>query len=696
MRKINEDKLVFFILSLLTLFLAFPTMLEVFSIPVTKFFYGFIICLCLTALFIKEYLIKVPIYFFIIIANLYVVGKDTLNQLLANRLRGVSGIPMENFEDISMLISFGLLFVFLTIMIEYQFVGKMVIFVTTICVSYLLLLNIFNDISVSYHVLGIFCFTLLNHLILVYGTRQPKVVILGVISLVLVSFSTLLILETNASSYLLKVTAPYRQELDKKGLYDYIASRKYKTIGKTGFDEDDSQLGGAILDDDTMQFRVSQKNPHYFRIDSKDIYTGKGWESSEKSQSMSSTYTDKIESHSSLSVKEEKETLAFVLFYKADYMPTTYGNFSLRGIGDESVFTQNPVTSRVNLERKEEINQVEMTLQELAFSDEELKKVELALPKEKIDYLQLPKNYSSKVKELAVTLTKDKKTTLDKVRGIESYLKNSSDFKYTKKEVDYPKDNEDYVAHFLFESKKGYCDNFSTSMVVMLRSLGIPSRWVKGFNTGEVVEKDGDKDAYLIRNRNAHSWVEVYFDQYGWLPFEPTPTFATPSVSEKKVLKKKETKSSSNEDPPQKKTNNSTDKETQPNQTKKTPKESKDNTKWQPTLKWVLWLFLIGILLIIFYFRLLVIGWLLIKRKNFSFITFYPLILRKFERKVSRKKEVPLLDYATKIEKRYPTLKGDFYHLTAVFEENLYGNTVIFSESDKDMLLRLLKKLHKK
>ena len=69
-------------------------------------------------------------------------------------------------------------------------------------------------------------------------------------------------------------------------------------------------------------------------------------------------------------------------------------------------------------------------------------------------------------------------------------------------------------------------------MVVMLRSLDIPARWVKGFTSGEKIDEsvneDGD-DVYQVTNANAHSWVEVYFEGVGWIPFEPTQGFDAPN-----------------------------------------------------------------------------------------------------------------------------------------------------------------------
>jgi transglutaminase-like putative cysteine protease len=74
--------------------------------------------------------------------------------------------------------------------------------------------------------------------------------------------------------------------------------------------------------------------------------------------------------------------------------------------------------------------------------------------------------------------------------------------------------------NFLFDSKKGFCQDFSTAMNVMLRTLGIPSRQMSGFSAGVLDDKTRQ---HFVNALEAHSWVEVFFPGYGWIPFEPTP-----------------------------------------------------------------------------------------------------------------------------------------------------------------------------
>jgi hypothetical protein len=83
--------------------------------------------------------------------------------------------------------------------------------------------------------------------------------------------------------------------------------------------------------------------------------------------------------------------------------------------------------------------------------------------------------------------------------------------------------------HFLFESKRGHCEFYSTAMAIMLRTLGIPSRNVAGF-VGGTYNRFGE--FYAVRQGDAHSWVEAYFKDRGWERFDPTPPANAVPVAE--------------------------------------------------------------------------------------------------------------------------------------------------------------------
>jgi len=130
-------------------------------------------------------------------------------------------------------------------------------------------------------------------------------------------------------------------------------------------------------------------------------------------------------------------------------------------------------------------------------------------------YLQLPA-VDPRVPRLAAHITASTHNDFDKAQAIENYLR--THFGYT---LQLPRTTpQDPIADFLFERKQGHCEYFASSMAVMLRTLGIPSRVVNGFRSDEFNDLTGN---YVIRAKDAHAWVEAYFPGYGWRTFDPTP-----------------------------------------------------------------------------------------------------------------------------------------------------------------------------
>ncbi len=130
-------------------------------------------------------------------------------------------------------------------------------------------------------------------------------------------------------------------------------------------------------------------------------------------------------------------------------------------------------------------------------------------------FLQLPQGLDPRIQRLADSLVAGTENKYDAARAIERWLHG---FEYTR---DLPATaRETSLEHFLFERRAGHCEYFSTAMVVLLRSAGIHARNVNGFLGGQW-SQFGD---YLVVTQNeAHSWVEVWFQGYGWVAFDPTP-----------------------------------------------------------------------------------------------------------------------------------------------------------------------------
>ncbi len=137
-------------------------------------------------------------------------------------------------------------------------------------------------------------------------------------------------------------------------------------------------------------------------------------------------------------------------------------------------------------------------------------------------YLQLPARLPHRVAELAAKLTASADTRYAAVSAIRDYLQ--SGFTYTLK-TRIPPPGADFTDDFLFVTKQGYCVHFATAMTVLLRSSGIPARYVQGYGPGTLAA-DAVPPRYDVTQGDAHAWVEVYFPGTGWVPFDPTPAAA--------------------------------------------------------------------------------------------------------------------------------------------------------------------------
>jgi len=146
----------------------------------------------------------------------------------------------------------------------------------------------------------------------------------------------------------------------------------------------------------------------------------------------------------------------------------------------------------------------------------QLRKAPLVYPEQITDtYLELPP-IDPRIRKLAEEITAGSQNAYDKAANIERYL--ITRYAYTL-DLTGPR-ADDPLANFLFVRRAGHCEYFASALTVMLRAIGIPARYVTGFLPGEFNDLAGD---YIVRQSDAHTWVEVYFPSYGWITFDPTP-----------------------------------------------------------------------------------------------------------------------------------------------------------------------------
>ncbi len=137
-------------------------------------------------------------------------------------------------------------------------------------------------------------------------------------------------------------------------------------------------------------------------------------------------------------------------------------------------------------------------------------------------YLQLPDSVTDRTRQKAQEVIQQAGATnpYDQAKAIQDYLRTLT---YDETRPTPPFDR-DWVDYFLFTAQRGYCDDFATAMITMLRSINVPARLAQGYAGGAL---DPKLNAYIVRESVGHSWPEVYFPGYGWQRFEPTPASYT-------------------------------------------------------------------------------------------------------------------------------------------------------------------------
>lgn len=131
-------------------------------------------------------------------------------------------------------------------------------------------------------------------------------------------------------------------------------------------------------------------------------------------------------------------------------------------------------------------------------------------------YLQLPDDMPQSIGDLAREITAGLENPYDKAAAVTTWLRENIIYNQILPSVP---TGEDPIEWMLFTHKQAFCNYYATAEVLMLRSLGIPARWVVGYAQGEY---DAEAKAYKVRERDAHAWPEVFFPEYGWVEFEPT------------------------------------------------------------------------------------------------------------------------------------------------------------------------------
>lgn len=317
----------------------------------------------------------------------------------------------------------------------------------------------------------------------------------------------------------------------------------------SGYSRDDRRIGGGFQFDYSPVMTITTSQRSYWRGETKAIYTGKGWGDRKNPNLIPYAFNNEAD----LPLVPERsdgvetiEVIQTVTVLRKDKIPVLFAAGPASSVTDlksdnNGGLMWNPEEWELRWNKSSRVESYSVVSQ-VAVLDEEALRQTTSLPNnpqfDPAPYLQLPDSLPQRVRDLAQQMTDGLSNDYDRAKQLEQYLKTT--FPYTNTPDVGKMTSVDVTDAFLFEIKEGYCDYFSTAFVVMARSIGLPARWVKGYATGfdqngglqrfgsfETGDRSG-AGTYTVRNADAHSWAEVYFEGYGWIPFEPTSGFSVP------------------------------------------------------------------------------------------------------------------------------------------------------------------------
>lgn len=670
---------------------------------------------CLIIRMISSKIIRVILAFFTSLVNLFVYfppatvrsnwflellnqSQTEFNELVASQFHYFPELP-------AFILMLCLVYLLTTLTIDYDLWGLPFL----VLVLYFMMLSIFREFDLLteciFIVIILFSYLFIRQLSLLQKkhNRWPFIFITMIVLLCLLCISVWIPTRLPEVTQTIEArSAPVREFFNKQGLYARIRAFQEAGRSRTGFSENDETLGGAVYDQTDVVFTAVQESGHYYKIQNKGVYTGTGWTENSRSSFQINELPHQLVNYPDAIVTEP--TTLQLTINEQTFLPYSYGNFSLTAfpsLPDSTLFFLSD-TQRYVVDKSSSFTAT-FTIANLSYTYDMLVNSVLT-DVEQAEYqtdLQLPANLPKRITSLAKEITSTKTTLLDQVLAIQAYLKSSGEFRYSKVDTPHTPANHDYVDHFLFDSKIGYCDNFSSAMVVLLRTLGIPARWTKGFTMGyQTGNHSNELKEYNILSSNAHSWPEVYFPGFGWLPFEPTPAFANPATAQSR---QETTPTAIPESQPSqsiaKTTTASSTSETE------TTSSTEDNTIFSDTTithksLWksvALSLFIVALVPFLSPSFRQKVRWHLLYYQVVFFASdnqkTYQQLLVQVEKLFPRQRAENLLDYSYRVEKAIP-MQQSFIKLTKNYETTIYGQNQEI-QFDKETYLTVIKTISK-
>ncbi|PSR22022.1 MAG: hypothetical protein C7B45_08455 [Sulfobacillus acidophilus] len=312
---------------------------------------------------------------------------------------------------------------------------------------------------------------------------------------------------------------PARPPVNPLNILRHTALASRQRSATTGYGPGVTEIGHSLLRSRALEFVVHTTHPYYWQAATYTYFNGNRWSNPGSGLSYVATPTDSalplVNPYYQSHVPTVTMTTLITDLAPQDFTTLFYTGVPTRFSVPVTVHTRSDhIVARgvwqYLLHAKVPIYRLS-ALQSARFA---------APPPTLAPDLQVPRNLSFRVHRLAKRLTQTATGPWEAALLVKQYL--DSHYQYS---LTIPPPHGNVVNQFLFSSKKGYCDQFSTAFIMMMRTLHIPARWVVGYDSGTFQPARHD---YVIRAFDAHAWAQIWIAHLGWVPFDPTPGFSSP------------------------------------------------------------------------------------------------------------------------------------------------------------------------
>lgn len=276
-------------------------------------------------------------------------------------------------------------------------------------------------------------------------------------------------------------------------------------------------------DRDVLRYLTSMASPEYIKLATLSSFTGETWRPSEfQAVAPEMRAEDVLESDEIATLDIEIERL------DSRRIPTVFPTLEIDGIDDRWAWVRPGGTAELLS------GGVAGERYEVSFVDRRisLEDMQSATTRESVDlsFLDLPRGRDlARIRDLAFRVTEGSASDYEAASALQTWFRDEFEYSVTAPQAEgYEGNGYRHVVAFL-EQRSGYCVHFASAMAVMARSIGLPARIAVGYAPAQDVTIEDGTRIWVNRSSDAHAWVEIHFDQFGWIQFDPTASVGAPT-----------------------------------------------------------------------------------------------------------------------------------------------------------------------